>query len=98
MNWIMLMNVVMISNDGDDDVVVLCFPRRNVFHFLLLSRFQLRCFQDKQSKLYDDHHNNIIIVMIIITIMMVVMIIILLFCQGMQISQSNRQHDCPTFD
>ena len=32
-------------------VVVVCFPRRNVFHFLLLSRFQLRCFPDKQSKL-----------------------------------------------
>ena len=32
-------------------VMVLCFPRRNVFHFLLLYRFQLRCFPDKQSKL-----------------------------------------------
>ena len=39
-------------------VMVLCFPRRNVFHFLLLSRFQLRCFQDKQSKLYDDDDNH----------------------------------------
>ena len=39
-------------------IMVLCFPRRNVFHFLLLSRFQLRCFQDKQSKLYDDDDDH----------------------------------------
>ena len=35
-------------------MIVICFPCRNVFHFLLFSRFQLRSVWDKQSKVYYD--------------------------------------------
>ena len=43
---LMVMMVVMM--------IVICLPCRNVFHFLLFSRFQLRSVWEKQSKVYDD--------------------------------------------
>ena len=46
MLMLMVMMVVMM--------IMICFPCRNVFHFLLFSRFQLRSVWDKQSKVYDD--------------------------------------------
>ena len=46
MVMLMVMTVVMM--------IVICLPCRNVFHFLLFSRFQLRSVWDKQSKVYYD--------------------------------------------
>ena len=46
MVMLMVMMVVMM--------IVICLPCRNVFHFLLFARFQLRSVWDKQSKVYYD--------------------------------------------